>query len=92
MTAVMISSASHYIKREATQTISICHKLMQDAQYNNYNERIQNSLILFTQQIVQNIPEVNAAGFFNINYTLLLSIFGTVATQLIMLLQVNSSK
>lgn len=92
MTAINISSVCHFLNKEAKYTMSICHQLIQEVQYYNYEERVQSSLILFAQQIKQNTPEVTAAGFFSINYSLLLSILGSVATQLIVLLQLNLSK
>lgn len=83
----MMASAGYNLTREAKETSIICHKLMHEVLYNGNQDKVRHVLTSISQQVEQHTPRISAAGFFNINYSYLLNVFGVVLTHLIVLLQ-----
>ena len=68
--------------------MDLCYQLQQECSDDSYEE----SLKKWTSISQRYMPEFSAAGFFNINKTLLFTIVGNVATYFIIAVQLNESE
>lgn len=77
---------------EAKKTGGICFSmlLMLDVIPENAQDTaLRNELILLNQMAIHGCPIFTAAGFFSIDYSLILAIFGSVTSYMIVLIQFN---
>nr|WKF45111.1 gustatory receptor 3 [Podabrus annulatus] len=67
----------------------VCLNALTNLPYSSENERIKEELNFLNCLVNQKSPTFSAAGFFSINYTLLLSIIGSITSYVIVLIQFN---
>lgn len=90
MTFKVVSNCE-LVTREARRTSTICHRLllkMRDAGDSD-NAAVAEELLLLVEQSTYRYPVFTANGFFVLNYGLLLSLADTIASYVIILLQIH---
>lgn len=71
-------------------TANICYKILYNISVSpksNYDNMLRKELILFAEQVHQRQVTFKAAGFLNVDYNTLYSLFGSTAMNVIILLQ-----
>lgn len=89
---IVIAVTCEKTTREARRTATICYKLLLDVPpiCSTMQERIlKEELILLAQQATHQCPYFSAAGFFNVDYSMLFGLLGTVTSYVIVLIQIN---
>lgn len=87
MTGVALATSCDQAVNEAKSTAFLCYKLIQELSTYTDHQIIKDDLIIFAQQVSNRPPCINAAGFFNVNYTTLVSIIGSVTAYIVVLIQ-----
>ncbi|XP_039440762.1 uncharacterized protein LOC120421601 [Culex pipiens pallens] len=83
---VLFTWSADGIKREAVKTAVLAHKALRELE----NERVQDDLLLFSQMVNHQVPVIDC-GVFLCDWKLVLSIFGTVTSYLVILIQFDAS-
>lgn len=89
---VVVAVTCDMTTKEAQRTATVCYNLLLDvpAVSNNVQDKIlREELILLAQQATHQCPYFSAAGFFNVDYTMLFGLLGTVTSYIIVLIQIN---
>ncbi|XP_017785525.1 PREDICTED: uncharacterized protein LOC108568740 [Nicrophorus vespilloides] len=82
---VMVIVSCDVVSANARKTANICYKILLEM---HLNDEGREDLALFADQC-SSVDNFSAAGFFDINISLLLSLFGVVASNLIIIIQLN---
>ncbi|XP_071051082.1 putative gustatory receptor 28a [Onthophagus taurus] len=92
--AIMISASCEQTIQEKGRTQKICHRLLTNLPpiLSKNQEFFQQEFRLLAKQIDQIEVKFTAVGFFDIDNTLLLTIFGSIASYVIILLQFKEIK
>lgn len=89
MIGIILAASCDLATKEAKKTGYLCYKLTQEISGCSQSTGIRDDLILFAQLATNQAPYFSAAGFFNVDYTMLLSIFGSVTAYIVVLIQFN---
>lgn len=87
--AILIIAPCEEATKEAQKTSYISYKLLNDMPVCNKQQGMRDDLTLLAQQSYYHSPTFNAAGFYQINHTLLSCILASVTSYLIVLIQFN---
>lgn len=85
----MLATSCEQTIEEMNESQRICHKLLAQlpGRLSNAQEVLREELYIFANQIDHLNVQFTASGFFNVNHTLLLTIFGSIASYIIILIQ-----
>ncbi|KAJ3637025.1 hypothetical protein MTP99_000513 [Tenebrio molitor] len=83
--SIVVCDVCYSTVEEANKSGELIHKI------NTEDRDMIDAIEMFSLQITNSRVEFTAAGFFPINYTLVFSIIGGVATYIIILIQVSAS-
>lgn len=85
----MMAASCEQTIEEKDRSQKICHKLQIQLPVNlsKQQEMLREEFRLLSKQIEQQEVKFTAVGFFNIDHTLLLTIFGSIASYVIILMQ-----
>lgn len=89
MFGVILAASCDLATKEAKKTGFLCYKLTQEISACSQPQDVKDDLILFAQLATNQAPYFTAAGFFNVDYTMLLSILGSVTAYIVVLIQFN---
>ncbi|XP_074038711.1 uncharacterized protein [Leptinotarsa decemlineata] len=84
---VFLSTAGHFVEKEANRTIVICYNLINNLKRRANYERLKEELQDLSQQVARRNPRLTASGFFVINLTMLGCIVSSVTSYIIIALQ-----
>lgn len=74
---------------ESHRTADICYSILSNTPGDIFDDDVREELLLLAQQATHRSPSFSAAGFFTIDYSLLLGLFATVTSYAILIVQVN---
>nr|XP_022905524.1 gustatory receptor 68a-like [Onthophagus taurus] len=88
---IFLTSVANSTVKEAKNTANVCYKLLttisvQTSQKLDEKE-LRNDLLLLAEQIAMRSSHFTAAGFFNVDYTMLFTMLSTVTSYLVVLIQ-----
>lgn len=90
--AIAIVVTCDRTKRDAQRIATVCYKLLLGFPpiCSSMQERIlKKELILLAQRATHQCPYISAAGFFNVDYSIVFSFLGTITSYIIVLIQIN---
>lgn len=83
---------AHSIYEEAKQTSLICYKILQEIRpkpFSNEQHQIRENLSFLAQEATLRATKISAAGFFEVDYTMVFLLFTSVTTYIVVLIQFN---
>lgn len=89
---ITIASSCNSALNEAEKVGKTTFKLLQDIpefKMTENEEMLREELLVLAQQALMNCPHFTAAGFFNVDYTMLYNILGSVTSYVVVIVQFN---
>ena len=89
----MLSYSCNGIKSETRNTLVICHKLIRNLRSSSGNVRskmLAEELHVLARKLHVTSPHISAAGFFDMDYTIILGLISCITTYLLVFIQMNT--
>ncbi|KAG5880343.1 hypothetical protein JTB14_019822 [Gonioctena quinquepunctata] len=86
---IAIAAVGTFLLREARRTTTICYNIIDALQYDSTQEAevLKRELRHFVDQVAQRTPRLSAAGFFNIDFTMMGFIISSITSYIIVAIQ-----
>lgn len=89
MLSILLAVPCELAAKEAKYTGILSYKLLIQIPRSSGNSAIREELNILIQQSTNRPPYFSAAGFFNVDYTMLLIILGSFTSYLVVIIQFN---
>lgn len=89
MFAVLLAVSCEKATKEAQNLGTISYKLLARIDRTPETAHIREELFILAQQVTHRCPYFSAAGFFNVDYTMLFIILGSFTSYLVVIIQFN---
>lgn len=86
---IAITTSCNMALEEALRTPGICYHLLANHSKVAKDMKVRGELILLAQQSTSRCPSFSAGGFFDVDFKLLLGLFGSITSYVIIIIQVN---
>ncbi|XP_028130745.1 uncharacterized protein LOC114326552 [Diabrotica virgifera virgifera] len=80
----LVIASCGLIKQESTHILNLCCKLQHSLPYSS---KERHELLYLARQINRKFPTISAAGFFEVDFSLIVSVFSYVGTYIVVLIQ-----
>ncbi|XP_050519621.1 uncharacterized protein LOC126893453 [Diabrotica virgifera virgifera] len=88
ITTFSIAAASHYLCKESKNTVQICYDIINNSDLNKIiNHNLLDQLTFLVQQVVYSSTSLSAAGFFDVNFSMMGFIVSSITSYIIVALQ-----
>lgn len=89
MFGVLLAASCDMATKEAQKISTISYKLLAELPKNPEMYMVREELLILAQQSTTKSPYFSAAGFFNVDHTMLSTILGTFASYIVVIIQFN---
>lgn len=84
---VVVSGSCHATTKEVQRTTVVCFKLIQTLNKSGQSDAVRDELLLLAKQASMERLHFTAAGFFNVDYTMLYILLSSITSYIVVLFQ-----